>query len=116
LSDEINNGNGVESAATIVGDVGELAVFGGDDFVRVRPGRNFSDDLQGGGIDDRKGLIAFAKDKQGSLWCFGGATDNGGNRQHGQSNSSVKDHVRSVLTAEFRSGAEFAPPCLRIQG
>ena len=88
MSDEINNGNGVEGAATIVGDVGELAVIGSDDFVGVGAGTEvLANDLQGGRIDDGERLIAFAEDEKGGLRRF--ITERGaahGEGRNGQEN------------------------------
>ena len=44
FGDEVDGGDGVEGAAAVVGDVGHLAVGGGDDFVGVWAG--------GDGVED----------------------------------------------------------------
>jgi len=62
LRDEIDDGECVECAGAVVGDVGGFAVGRGDDFVRVVANRGFGDNLESSGIDDGEGVVVFGED------------------------------------------------------
>ena len=62
LRDEVDDREGVERAAAVVGDVGGFAVGRGDDFVRVIADGDFGDDFKRRGIDDGESVIVFGED------------------------------------------------------
>ena len=70
--DEVEDGEGVEGAAAVVGDVGGGAVGGGDDFVGVGAYGEGVEDFEGGGVDDGESVVVLAEGEEGGLGERGG--------------------------------------------
>jgi hypothetical protein len=71
LIDQVDDGNGVVRAAAIIGDVGGFPIRGSNDFMRIGPGGNLSDNREVRRINDEQGLLTFRKHEQGCLWSLG---------------------------------------------
>ena len=64
LPGEIDDADGIVRAASVIGDVGGIAVGRGDHFVRIGSRGRFEEDFQRCRIDRREGLIGFRERQQ----------------------------------------------------
>ena len=67
LSDEVDDGERVVGAETVIRNVGARAVGRGDDFMRIVADGNDSKDLQCCGVDDGESVILLGKREQAGL-------------------------------------------------
>ena len=72
MVDEVEDGEGVEGAEAVVGDVGSGAVGGGDDLVWVVADGEFVEDLEGVGVDDGEGVVVLGEGEESALGVRGG--------------------------------------------
>ena len=64
LVHEVDDGDGVEAAEAVVGDVGGAAIGGGGHFMRIVADGRAGDHLESGRIDDGYGVVLLGEDEE----------------------------------------------------
>src|SRR5581483_135562 len=91
LRNEIDYSQCVVSASAVVGDVGCLAIGGGDDFVWIVADRSFRDYLQRRGINDGNGMVMLTEGEESLFGSLGGDS-RAKNSQEKSNRLSLADH------------------------